>query len=320
MYELALFAGAGGGILGGKLLGWKTICAVEYNRYCRKILLRRQKEGHLFPFPIWNDVKTFWKDNPRTGRVIESLSQVDGLVITAGFPCQPYSAAGKGKGEGDERNLWSDTIRIIREVGPEIVLLENVPRLLCFDYFGKILGDLAEAGYDAEWDVVSAAECGAPHKRNRLWVLAYSKSIERRNIGKNVGNGTQRGSRSKFAAGCFNAGIQFGSSGWWDADPANISDTEKFYAQGCVKGSGEKQLGRSDKRARECTNIWGIESRLGRVVDGLANNVDRLAAIGNGQVPIVAAVAFVRLALRVGLDLTRYAPALFMETKNGERK
>lgn len=160
--ELALFAGAGGGILGTRLLGFRVVCAVEINPYYREVLLRRQEEGILSPFPIWDDVRTF------DGR--EWRGTVD--VITGGFPCQGYSVAGKQLGEHDERNLWSDTIRIIREVRPRWVLLENVPNLLTFGYFGTILSDLSESGYDARWKVISAAEVGAPHLRNRVWIVA----------------------------------------------------------------------------------------------------------------------------------------------------
>jgi len=180
VYELALFAGAGGGILGGVLSGWRTICAVEFDSYCREVLLRRQRDGMLPLFPIWDDVRTFGRENETSGPFVEEIGRLaatEDLVVTAGFPCQPYSAAGKRQGESDERNLWPDTIRIVREVGPRFIFLENVPGLVCFDYFGQILGDLGEAGFDAEWDVVSAAEVGAPHLRKRLWVFGWKRGL-----------------------------------------------------------------------------------------------------------------------------------------------
>jgi len=103
-------------------------------------------------------------------------------VVSAGFPCQPFSVAGKQKGEGDERNMWPATIEIIKRVRPRYCLLENVPGLLSIQvddgtddarrYYGDILRDLAEAGYDAEWQVLSAADVGARHKRARLWIRA----------------------------------------------------------------------------------------------------------------------------------------------------
>lgn len=162
--ELALFAGVGGGILGGTLCGFTTVCAVEKEPYCREVLLKRQRDGVLPLFPIWSDVRTF-DGRPWRGAVD---------IVTAGFPCQPFSAAGTCAGPADERNLWPDTIRVVREVGPKFALLENVPHLLAHDYYGEILGSLAEAGLDAEWGVVAAHEVGAPHIRERLWILAYS--------------------------------------------------------------------------------------------------------------------------------------------------
>lgn len=170
MHELALFAGVGGGLLASEMLGWRTVCAVEKDTYCREVLLRRQADGLLPLFPIWDDVRTF------DGR--EWRGAVD--IITAGFPCQPFSVAGRRRNKNDERNLWPETIRIIREVGPRFVLLENVPGLLSLGhgYFATVLGQLSEAGLDARWEVVSAAEVGALHRRERLFVFAYSDKLD----------------------------------------------------------------------------------------------------------------------------------------------
>ena len=142
MNELALFAGVGGGLLGSELVGWSTVCAVEKEPYCREVLLRRQRDGVLPLFPLWDDVRTF-EGRPWRGAVD---------IVTAGFPCQPFSAAGSRKAENDDRNMWPETLRILREVGPRYALLENVPLLVRTDYFGQILGDLEEAGYDARWE------------------------------------------------------------------------------------------------------------------------------------------------------------------------
>lgn len=165
MRELHLFAGIGGGILGGTLLGHRPICAVEINRHSRKVLRRRIKDGILPWFPIWKDVKDF------DGKPWKGVAD----VVCAGFPCPAFSTAGKRKGKEDSRNLWPETARILREVAPRFAFLENVPGLLTFDYFGEILGDLAEMGFDAEWGVVSAASVGAWHTRDRLWILGYRR-------------------------------------------------------------------------------------------------------------------------------------------------
>ncbi len=164
MNELALFAGAGGGILGGHLCGFRVVCAVEKDPFCRELLLRRQLDGVLPLFPIWDDIRTF--DGHRWSGLVD--------IITAGFPCQPFSQAGNRLAADDDRNMWPETIRVIREVRPGRALLENVPGLISCGYLAQILGDLAEAGYDAEWRCISAESVGAPHIRNRLWIMAQA--------------------------------------------------------------------------------------------------------------------------------------------------
>lgn len=164
MNELALFAGAGGGILGGHLLGWRTVAAVEIEEYPRAVLLQRQADGILPRFPIWDDVRTF-DGIPWRGRVD---------VITGGFPCQDISAAGKGAGISGERSgLWSEFARIIGEVRPRYAFIENSP-MLTIRGLDRVLADLAALGYDAEWCVLGAHHVGAPHKRDRIWILAYT--------------------------------------------------------------------------------------------------------------------------------------------------
>ena len=160
--ELALFAGAGGGILGGKLLGWRTVCAVERNPYAAAILAQRQNDGILQPFPIWDDVCTF--DGKPWKGIID--------VVSGGFPCQDISVAGTGKGLSGERSgLWSEFARIIREVEPRFVFVENSPALT-FRGIDTVLGNLAEMGYNAAWGVFGADDVGAPHKRERIWIVA----------------------------------------------------------------------------------------------------------------------------------------------------
>ena len=237
MNELALFAGAGGGILGGELLGWRCVCAVEKEPFSREVLLRRQRDGLLPLFPIWDDIRTF------DGRPWRGV--VD--IVSAGFPCQPFSAAGRRQGKEDDRNLWPETIRVIREVGARFAFLENVPNLLAYDYFGEILGDLAEAGLDARWEVVSASECGAPHERKRAWILAHSM--------------------------------------------------RHLLEDPCKPQEGVETEEREVLPSR--SSWWNAEPDVGRVADGVAFRVDRLRALGNGQVPAVAVEAWRRLTSRM---------------------
>lgn len=162
MNELALFAGAGGGILGGHLLGWRTVCAVERDAYAAQVLAQRQNDGALPPFPIWSDVCSF------DGRPWRGL--VD--VVSGGFPCQDISSAGKGAGiDGARSGLWKQMARIVGEVRPGFVFVENSP-LLVKRGLAVVIGDLAELGYVSKWGVISAGEHGACHQRKRLWLIA----------------------------------------------------------------------------------------------------------------------------------------------------
>ena len=259
--ELALFAGSGGGILGGELLGWRTVCAVEFDPYARRVLLARQRDGALPRFPIWDDVRTF-DGKPWRGHV---------NVISGGFPCQDISAAGKGAGlAGARSGLWSEMARIVREVRPGHVFVENSPVLtsrgLC-----RVLGDLAALGYNARWGVLGAHHVGAPHKRDRIWIVASDADGERgwaQQIGE-PGSEDQTELRD-------------------DGPPELVANPAGFYAQ------------RFDNRQRERKpwrgGWWETEPELGRVADGVANRVDRLRAIGNGQVPAVAALAWQMLS------------------------
>lgn len=165
MNELALFAGAGGGILGGKLLGWRTVCAVEVEPYAQDVLLARQRDGILDSFPVWGDIRTF-DGKPWRGHVD---------VVSGGFPCQDISSAGRGDGlSGENSGLWREMARVVGEVRPRYVFVENSPALTSRG-LGAVLGDLAALGFDAEWDVFSAAHLGAPHQRERIWIVAHAQ-------------------------------------------------------------------------------------------------------------------------------------------------
>jgi len=167
MKELSLFSGAGGGLLGTHhLLGWQTIGYVEYENYCQKVIRQRITDGLLDAAPIFGDIRTFISDG--YAKAYQGL--VD--VVTGGFPCQPFSVAGKRRGEDDSRNMWPFTRDTIRIVKPRWAFLENVPGLISSGYFGTVISDLAEIGYNARWTVLGAKDVGAPHKRDRLWIVA----------------------------------------------------------------------------------------------------------------------------------------------------
>jgi DNA (cytosine-5)-methyltransferase 1 len=172
--ELSLFTGGGGGLLGSRLLGWQTIGAVEIDDWCCARVGQRRDEGHLGEwFPVWNmDIRKF-------NRLIAPSYTGVVDVLTAGFPCQPFSAAGARRGPEDLRNMWPATRDAIRIIRPRECLLENVPGLRWkpHGYIGTVLRDLAEIGYDARWTSLAAADVGAPHKRERLWLLCHPNNV-----------------------------------------------------------------------------------------------------------------------------------------------
>jgi len=228
MNELHLFAGVGGGILSGLLRGNTCICAVELNKYCRRVMLQRQADWYLPRFPIWDNIKTF-DGTPWRGRVDR---------ICGGFPCKGVSTTGPGSGlSHPETALWKEQSRIIREVEPYGVEIENGPALTRRG-LGTVLYDLAAMGYDARWGVYGAKKAGAPHKRERMWIVATNPNFAQR-------EGRQLSSRA---------------------------DQEHPYACRCT--------------------WWEDKPRVHGVDDGVADRVERLKAIGNGQVPVVAAGAF----------------------------
>ena len=171
---LDCFSGYGGFGLGLRLAypdaDFRTVAYIEWDKYCQRVIQARIGDGLLDDAPIWDDIKSF-DGGPWRGTVD---------ILSAGFPCQPHSNAGLRKGADDDRNLWPDTLRIVREVGPGLVILENVPGILVGSppYGGTVVGQLSEAGYDAEWRVISAAEAGAPHLRNRWWLVAHTDTAK----------------------------------------------------------------------------------------------------------------------------------------------
>jgi DNA (cytosine-5)-methyltransferase 1 len=172
MNELALFAGGGGSVLAGELLGWRTKCAVEIAPGARRIMFDRQRDGVIERFPVWDDVTTF-DGKPWRGSVD---------AITGGFPCQDISQCGNGAGiTGSRSGLWVEMARIICEVQPKIVVVENSP-MLTSRGLGRVLGDLAELGMDAKWGVFRASAIGACHHRARIFLVAYTDSAILENL------------------------------------------------------------------------------------------------------------------------------------------
>ena len=318
--ELALFAGAGGGILGGHLLGWRTVCAVEREPYPASVQCARQNDGLLPPFPIWDDVCSF--DGKPWRGIVD--------VISGGFPCQDISAAGKGAGiDGERSGMWREMARIICEVRPRYVFVENSP-MLTSRGLGAVLGDLAAMGFDAKWGVLGANDIGANHQRDRIWIRAEQ-------MGYAYNNGqtatqvcpsfVERSDRSptQQEQTCQSAGSseQYAKLAntqcmGWEERSSERGTLEKQEGSSHL-GYGSQTSGEGQTFAdTECTGLegwkncgkqevtwtrgggapigdrewWSTEPNVGRVAYGLAARMERIKAIGNGQVPLCAATAW----------------------------
>lgn len=314
MLELSLFSGVGGGLLGSHLLGWRPVGYVEIDDYCQRVLAARIRDGYLPDAPIFGDIRAFIRD----GYAERYRGVAD--VVTAGFPCQPFSVAGKQQGADDDRNLWPETRDTLRIVRPQYCLLENVPGLLAgsHGYFGTILGELAELGYDARWGVLGADDAGAPHRRKRLWVLAYadSNSAQGWHIGKDASNGRRRKGPGEPRANSIDSAHVAGAEGITEREQAD--QVEPIAGRGAsrseLSGGGEYvpdpvRVGRDGRpsvqqaaepprwdAAQRAGAWWSAEPAVGRVAHGVAHRVDRLRALGNGQVPAVVRLAWMLLS------------------------
>lgn len=267
--ELALFAGIGGGIIGGKLLGWRTVCAVERDAYSAAVLAQRQNDGCIEAFPIWSDVETF---EPEPWRGV-----VD--VVSGGFPCQDISNAGRGAGiNGARSGMWFEMLRIVRGVQPKFVFIENVAAIANRG-LATVLGCLAEAGFDAEWGVLSAAEIGARHKRERMWILAInSNSNSARELQQKR---SEQNKRQWISDVCENVpnSVRTGLE----------RQRESIYPVRASQNENRQTDWIADVSKPQ---VWELEPSLGRVADGVPHRVYRIKGLGNAQVPLCAATAF----------------------------
>lgn len=232
-----LFTGIGGFSLAARWLGLQTIAQVELDEYCQEKLQKN------------------FADVPKH-RDIADFQPVACDVLTAGFPCQPFSLAGKQLGKDDPRYLWHEVERVIDGSKPKLVVLENVRGLLTNDNgntFRGILRDLADAGYDAEWYVLPATAVGAIHRRDRLWVIAYAQGDQRQQprstnlqaranttlIGETTSTGLSR-RLSEWRGSWSSNGIPDRLAGIRATRPISYATLENYYKNTAMNGDRTK--------------------------------------------------------------------------------
>jgi len=310
-HVMDLFTGIGGGILGHLLCGHRIVCAVELDPYCRSVLIQRQNDGCLPLFPIWDDIRTF---GGRRWRGVVN-------VVSGGFPCQNISPAGDRTGiTGEKSSLWFEMLRVVREVRPRYVFVENSAQLVR-NGLDVVLGGLDESGYDAEWCVLGADDVGAPHYRKRCWILAYANGRPAFSVRGGVGKTEEVAASHREKNNSARVARRASPDEWKNSllglerqscksseqsNETNVSDTEnggimrrdREFPTTETTGGVQRDHGRgtSEYGTREW---WKVEPGMGRVVDECPHRLERLKGLGNAQVPLCAAVAWKTLYERI---------------------
>lgn len=253
MYGLDLFSGIGG-ITKALEPYVQPVAYCENDRYAQAVLLSRMADGSLPVAPIWDDVRTL------KGGILPELD-----IIYGGFPCQDISVAGRGAGLAGKRSgLFFEIVRLVSEIRPRFIFLENVSAITRRGG-DVVVGTLASLGYDCRWTLLCAADVGAPHLRERWWLLAHARGDSRTYKRMESKNGNH-------------------SDGFWE-------DSKKWGINRNISKMGTPPLQRVAIHWEESD----APSTICRMVDGIPNKLDRLKSLGNSVVPAQAREAFERL-------------------------
>ena len=303
MNHLDLFSGIGGFSLALEKVGFKTVGFCEVDPYCR-LLLQKHWKG----VTIHNDIKKL--------EAKDIKEPID--ILTGGFPCQPYSVAGKQKGTDDNRYLWPDMFRVIKEVKPTFIIAENVRGIVNIQdgmVFETVCSDLESEGFEIQPFIIPAAGVGAPHKRERVWIVGYSKhngslttkirrgnkevdartqerqnqAIEPERTGGSCNDETMENSRRTLRQGSEFEKENANESKQEDADKSkrssgspkhHVADSKRIHVQ------GQQDRSRQEQSRRE--GWWEFDPNVGRVANGIPGRVHRLKGLGNSIVPQIA--------------------------------
>jgi DNA (cytosine-5)-methyltransferase 1 len=300
MKVLDLFSGIGGFSLGLERAGMETVGFCEIDSFCRKVL-----QKHWPDVPIFEDIKELDGDEYR--------GTVD--LICGGFPCQPFSVAGKQRGSGDDRALWPEMLRVIREVEPTWVIGENVPGIINME-LDTVLSDLEDSGYSCQTFNIPACSLDAQHIRARIFFISHTNSATLRDGTERGAQGRDHFQRSGNAIPAHDGPSQsmaHTDNRHWSREIKEVLGKQSGETSDRSAGSGEamadtdsqRPQGRqtfgdsqgvregSDEQFKRCfdsssSTVWEPEPGVGRVAHGVPNRVDRLRGLGNAVVPQVA--------------------------------
>ena len=294
MKGVSLFSGVGGMDLGAERAGIDVILQVEIDEYCRRVLAKH-----------WPDVRRI-----NDVRDVTAADCRGADIIFGGFPCQPVSVAGKRKGREDDRWLWPEFARLIREVRPRYVVLENVPGLISSGLIWDVLGDLSACGYDAEWSLVSAAEMGAPHLRERVFIVAYANCVRCCAVLRGA-EGIEPGKPTcDESASCRCSLADANCERWADTQrgtgspesnrrPITGANDGGFGLSGWCAQCGVRRMADGFSTRLDRPDHWagGEWTGVPRIATGIPNRASRLKGLGNAVVPAVAEAVF-RMVMR----------------------
>jgi len=267
MKVLDLFSGIGGFSLGLEWAGMETIAMCEKDKFCRQVLAKH-----------WPDITIHEDIRKLDGR--EYKNAID--VVCGGFPCQPFSVAGKQLGKEDDRHLWPEMLRVIKESAPTWVIGENVSGFVSMALDDVCL-DLEAEGYEVQSFVIPACAVEAHHKRDRCWIVAYSDENERRRRGSALSQ--ERHTRMEHRSGGPRQSLEGSSEGMAYATSPRSEARLPRQESGKERHTRKPDHGGNQRLGWETGGDWPTEPAVGRVVDGVPNRVDRIKSLGNAVVP-----------------------------------